>query len=63
VIGRVRSLGSPVKLSRTPPTMRSAPPLLGEHTVDVLSDLGFSADEIADMAAAGEIRPLTRDVR
>lgn len=45
--GSVRLVGAPVELSRTPAGIRSAPPLLGQHTDDVLSTvLGKSDDEI-----------------
>jgi formyl-CoA transferase len=39
VDGPVRTLGFPVKMSDTPPRVRRAPPLLGEHTAAVLSAL------------------------
>ncbi|MFC6160142.1 CaiB/BaiF CoA transferase family protein [Kribbella jiaozuonensis] len=38
VEGRVRVLGSPVRLSRTPARIRRHPPLLGEHTEEVLGE-------------------------
>ena len=53
--GRVRTLGSPVKMSRTPPNVRRAAPLLGEHTREVLVEYGYSADEIERLAAEGAI--------
>ncbi len=43
-----------MKLSATPPTYRSAPPVLGEHTDAVLSGiLGMGADEIDALRAKG----------
>ncbi len=39
--GTVRTLGSPVKLSSTPPVLRHASPTLGEHTEQILSGLGM----------------------
>lgn len=39
VAGKVKSLASPVRLSRTPITMRSAPPTLGEHTEEMVNRL------------------------
>lgn len=47
VEGTVKGLGIPVKLSNTPGRVRSAAPLLGEHTDDVLARHGYSAGEIA----------------
>jgi formyl-CoA transferase/CoA:oxalate CoA-transferase len=55
VAGRLRMLGSPVKLSAHPPTVRSAPPGLGEHTDEVLAELGLTAGEIAAMRSEGAI--------
>jgi formyl-CoA transferase len=40
VEGTVRTLGFPVKLSATPALVRRPPPLLGEHTAEVLADVG-----------------------
>jgi crotonobetainyl-CoA:carnitine CoA-transferase CaiB-like acyl-CoA transferase len=55
-IGQLRLLGSPLKLSETPAEIRTAPPLLGEHTDAVLSgDLGRSTDEIRALRAKGAI--------
>jgi succinate--hydroxymethylglutarate CoA-transferase len=55
--GRIRLTGPAVKYSRTPARIRSAPPLLGQHTVEVLRDvLGMSPSEIAQLADAGVIR-------
>jgi formyl-CoA transferase len=42
----VRAIGSPLHLSDTPPVMRRAAPLLGEHTREVLAEAGIPAAEI-----------------
>jgi crotonobetainyl-CoA:carnitine CoA-transferase CaiB-like acyl-CoA transferase len=45
--GSVRLVGSPMKFSATPVEYRQAPPLLGEHTEEVLRDvLGMPPEEI-----------------
>ena len=47
VLGRLRTLGSPIKLSETPADPSRRGPLLGEHTEEVLREFGFSDSEIA----------------
>ncbi|HEX7137833.1 MAG TPA: CoA transferase [Vicinamibacterales bacterium] len=54
-LGRIRSLGSPIKMSATPPDVRRRAPLLGEHTDVVLGELGLSVVEIASLRANGAI--------
>jgi len=46
-------LGTAVKLSETPGSVRSLPPKFGEHTQRILGELGFSADEIRQMEKEG----------
>jgi len=52
VLGRVRTIGTPIKMSETPldPTRRA--PLLGEHTAAVLEALGYGEAAIARMSGA-----------
>ncbi len=47
----LRLLGIPVKLSDTPGSVRTPPPMLGEHSASVLRELGFSDQEIAALRA------------
>jgi formyl-CoA transferase/CoA:oxalate CoA-transferase len=53
--GPVRSLANPVRLTATPPGYRLPPPALGEHTLEVLSELGYSAEAIAALKSEGAI--------
>jgi crotonobetainyl-CoA:carnitine CoA-transferase CaiB-like acyl-CoA transferase len=53
--GKVRQLGVPIKLSRTPGGVRAPGPALGEHTDAVLAALGYSGSEIAALKEAGAV--------
>lgn len=53
VLGAVRQVGIPFRLSATPASIRTAPPLLGEHTGEVLASLGYDGRETEALAAAG----------
>jgi alpha-methylacyl-CoA racemase len=53
--GEVRGLGMPIKLSRTPGTVRAPGPELGEHTAEVLAAAGYSEEEIRRLEEAGAV--------
>jgi crotonobetainyl-CoA:carnitine CoA-transferase CaiB-like acyl-CoA transferase len=53
--GRMRTFGNPIKLSATPPTLRTPPPRLGEHTDEVLGGLGYSKGDIAALHERGVV--------
>jgi formyl-CoA transferase len=46
-VGPVKTLGNPVKMSKSPPTLRKAAPVLGEDNEALLEELGLSGGEIA----------------
>jgi crotonobetainyl-CoA:carnitine CoA-transferase CaiB-like acyl-CoA transferase len=50
--GDLKLVGMPFRFSGTPETIRRAPPLLGQHTEEVLAtELGLSAERIAQLRA------------
>ena len=49
-LGRIRTLGSPLKMSATPPVVGRPAPLLGEHTREVLREIGYTEEEISQFA-------------
>ena len=53
VLGAVRQVGLPFSLSATPASIRTAPPLLGEHTAEILAELGYDAAAIRALADEG----------
>ena len=50
--GSVRLVASPIKFSATPVQYRRPPPLLGEHTAQILTELGLTDDDITALQAA-----------
>ncbi|MBQ0749292.1 MAG: CoA transferase [Roseovarius sp.] len=55
VAGAVKTLGHPVKFSETPASIRSAAPLLGQHSREVLREAGYDAGQIEAMIASGAV--------
>ena len=55
VLGTLRGLGSPMRFGRTPVAHRRAGPRLGEHSADVLRELGWSDADVDHLASGGII--------
>jgi len=55
-LGPLRTLGTPIKMSKTPLNPRRRGPLLGEHTDDILQWAGYSDNEIEQLRASGAVR-------
>ncbi len=53
VLGELRNIGMPVRFNGEPRRARSAPPLLGEHTTEVLREAGLDEAEIRRLVEAG----------
>ncbi|MCC6177157.1 MAG: CoA transferase [Chloroflexi bacterium] len=54
-LGRMKTLGVPVKLSETPGAVTRAAPTLGQHTVQVLLEVGYSREDVEALREAGVI--------
>jgi crotonobetainyl-CoA:carnitine CoA-transferase CaiB-like acyl-CoA transferase len=55
VLGAVDQVAPPYELSVTPASVRTAPPLLGEHTDQILGELGYSRDETQALRDSGVV--------
>ena len=53
--GQVKLVASPIRLSATPVQLRRAPPLLGQHTDEVLREFGLAEGDITALRTAGAI--------
>ena len=54
--GRVKSLGNPVKMSKSPPRLRKAAPRLGEDTRTLLAELGYATADVEALMRAEAVR-------
>ena len=55
LVPELRVPGSPLKLSQSPPSVRRYPPSLGEHTSEVLGELGYSTQDIETLREEGVV--------
>ena len=53
--GRINQLGPAVKLSATPARLQRAAPTFGQHTAEVLAELGYDRAAIDRLAAEGTV--------
>ena len=54
-VASITTVASPLRLTATPPVLRRAPPSLGEHTDEVLAELGLDATQIAALRDRGVV--------
>lgn len=57
-VGKVKTMGLPVKFSATPGGVRHGAPVMGEHSRTILLEAGYSAEEIKDLMEVGAIAGL-----
>src|SRR4029077_16449234 len=55
-LGSTKTIGAPVKFSRTPGDVKLGATVLGQHTREILAEIGFSAEEVAQMERDGVVR-------
>ena len=54
-VNSIATVASPLRLTATPPVLMRAPPALGEHTGEVLAELGLDAAQVAALRAGGVV--------
>ncbi|MFX0178346.1 MAG: CaiB/BaiF CoA transferase family protein [Candidatus Hodarchaeota archaeon] len=54
-LGKVQNVASPIKYSRTPLTIRTLAPKIGQHTIEIMKWLGYNEDEIKNFKRNGAI--------
>jgi crotonobetainyl-CoA:carnitine CoA-transferase CaiB-like acyl-CoA transferase len=51
LLGLAKSIANPARLSETPPVYRLPPPMLGEHTAEILAEMSYTAEQIERLRA------------
>ena len=54
-MGKMQLIGNAVDMSRTPPTIHRPPPVLGEHTEEILASLGYDSGKVSSLRNQGVI--------
>lgn len=62
LMGEVKYLNTPFKMSQTPPKIERPAPLLGQHTSRVLTDAGYSEQQIEELMISGVVAQSSRDM-
>ncbi len=55
-LGKIKQVGDPLKLSKTPGTIRTTAPLRGQHTEEILQELGYPREDINRLEELGAIQ-------
>lgn len=55
-VGKVKQIGFPIKLSDTPGAVRTMPAVPGQHTREILAELGYAQDDVDALLQAGVAR-------
>ncbi len=61
LIGQIRTAGIPIHFEKTPGRIQRAAPTLGQHSEEILSELGYDTEAIAQLKAGGVIGPPISD--
>lgn len=59
--GSAQTVRIPIKMSGTPPEIRRGAPGLGEHSEEILSELGFAPDAISALVTSGAVGAIEKE--